>query len=126
MTFDSFLRFRPGMLALAGLFIGCAAVSDPSVDDVEELEGGSEEAPIIGGSKATGYPEAALIDMNGSACSGTLITPRVVLTAGHCIGSSSYTVTLPFANNQKAKGKGQVLDYKSGGSSVDPNAHDVG
>jgi hypothetical protein len=127
MLLDSILRFRPGMLVLAALFAGCAAAPDSSDDDIDELEsGGQQDAPIIGGSKATAYPEAALIDMSGSACSGALIAPRVVLTAGHCIGGSSYTVTLPFANGQKATGKGKVYDYVSGGSYVEPNQHDVG
>lgn len=123
---ESLIRFRPGMLALAALFVGCAAAPDPSDDEIDELEAGGQEEPIIGGSKATAYPEAALIDMNGSACSGALIGPKVVLTAGHCIGSSSYTVTLPFANGQKASGKGKVFDYVSGGNYVEPNQHDLG
>lgn len=128
MMLDSLFRFRPGMLVLAALFAGCAAAPDTSDDELDELEtGGQTEAPIIGGSKATAYPEATLIDMNGSACSGALITPKVVLTAGHCIGSfSTFKVTLPFANSQKANGKGLVLDYKSNGNYVDPNQHDVG
>ncbi|MEZ4300092.1 MAG: S1 family peptidase [Polyangiaceae bacterium] len=132
MILDHLLRFRPGMLLLAALFAGCAAAPDTADDDVDELEAGGQEAPIVGGSKATAYPEAALIDMGygnniQSACSGALITPRVVLTAGHCIGSfTDFHITLPFANNQKAKGKGQVLDYTSNGNYVEPNQHDVG
>ena len=119
MMLDSLLRFRPGMFALAALFLGCAAASDRSDDEIDEESGGQQE-PIIGGSKATSYPEAALIDMNGSACSGALITPRVVLTAGHCIASSSYNVTLPFAGSQKSTGKGSVLDYNNSSHYVDP------
>ncbi len=132
MMLDSVLRFRPAMLALAGLFLGCAATSDPSIDeDSDEVQAGGQESPIVGGTKATGYPEAALIDFgfNGQtsyACSGALIAPRVVLTAGHCIEGTDWYVTLPFSGNQKAHGKGVLYDYKPGGQSVDPNAHDVG
>lgn len=127
MMLDPLFRFRPGMLALAALVAGCAATSDPSEqDDMDELEAGGQEAPIIGGTKATSYPEAALIDFSGSACSGALITPRVVLTAGHCIAGNSFSVTLPFANNQKSTGKGMVLDYNNSSQYVDPNTHDVG
>ncbi len=131
MKLDKLLFSRPGMLALTALFMGCAAVPDPTQEDLDETESSGQESPIIGGTKATGYPEAALIDFgsNGQtsyACSGTLITPRVVLTAGHCIEGTDWYVTLPFAGNQKAHGKGQVLDYKTGSQYVDPNAHDVG
>lgn len=126
MTLDSLFRFRPGMFALAALFIGCAAAPDRSDDEIDELEAGGHEQPIIGGSKATAYPEAALINMNGSACSGALIAPKVVLTAGHCIVSGSVSVVLPFAGNQTSTGKGSVLDYNSESQYVDPNSHDVG
>lgn len=128
MTLDSLVRFRPGMFVLAALFAGCAATSDPSEEEESgELEtGGQQDAPIIGGSKATSYPEAALLNFAGSACSGALITPKVVLTAGHCIVNGAYSVTLPFASNQKAGGKGYVFDYNNSSQYVDPNTHDVG
>jgi secreted trypsin-like serine protease len=125
MLFDSLFRFRPGMVVLAALFLGCAATPDPSDDEIDEEAGGMEE-PIIGGSKATTYPEAALINMNGSACSGALIAPKVVLTAGHCIVGGSVSVVLPFANSQTSTGKGKVFDYNSDSQYVDPNSHDVG
>jgi hypothetical protein len=131
MLLDSILRFRPAMFALTALFLGCAASSSPE-DELDELEAGGQEEPIIGGAKATGYPEAALIDMGygsqiQSACSGALIAPKVVLTAGHCIGKfTDWYITLPFANGQKAHGKGSVFDYTSNGNYVEPNQHDVG
>jgi mono/diheme cytochrome c family protein len=111
--------------ALAGTGLGCVG---STTLDVEGFVGGTSREPIINGTAATGYPEAALIDMNGYACSGSLIAPRVVLTAGHCVqGMSSWKVTLPFARNQTAKATGAtVLDYKDQTDYVNPDQHDVG
>ncbi len=46
-------------------------------------------APIIGGTTDTGHPSVGLVraygaDGSGQLCTGTLVAPRVVLTAGHC------------------------------------------
>jgi secreted trypsin-like serine protease len=44
--------------------------------------------PVVGGTlvPAHAYPDAVAVLANDAACSGTLIAPDVVLTAGHCIG----------------------------------------
>ena len=47
---------------------------------------------------ASDYPEAVLVNL---FCSGVLLSPTVVLTAGHC-KASTYTVTAPNAANQTA------------------------
>jgi hypothetical protein len=104
---------------------GCSATAD-GVGDGEAARAGRH--PIVGGSPATDYEEAALIDMGNSACSGTVIAPRVVLTAGHCvINSKSWDVTAPYAGGQTASAiDGLVYDYTDTSQTTNPNMHDVG
>ena len=133
MSLSWFSRFHPAALVLAALYTGCAQESaspdDLLADDEPTLESND---PIIGGVPAGHYPESALVSMKNGAsqgylCSGALIAPRVVLTAGHCIaGYHGFEVDLPFAGGQSATGEGLVFDYTSTGQNVDPDAHDVG
>jgi hypothetical protein len=89
--------------------------------------------PIIDGAAAVAYPESALLDLyvGGSlsqACSGALVAPQVVLTAGHCVvGVDAWVVSLPYAHAQRAHASwGEVYDYQELGEEVNPQAHDVG
>ena len=116
----------------SSLFIACAPPGAEIEEDEAEFEEQREDA-IIGGSLATAYPEATLIEMKAggvvsSICSGAVIAPKLVLTAGHCVhGFDGWNIKVPFANNQTAKGiRGEVLDWNSDSESVDPNLHDVG
>lgn len=83
---------RMAVLGCLALF-GCATATGDF--DRENDEGYSEptSAPIIGGTTASAYPEAVLLDMYKAGasypsmiCSASVIAPRVVLTAGHCVG----------------------------------------
>jgi hypothetical protein len=61
---------------------------------------GQTSSPIIGGTAAPtcGWPTTVLV---GSGCSGTLVHPRVVMTAKHCLSGS----TLPSISFGEARGK---------------------
>ena len=61
---------------------------------------------IVGGTPAVDYPEAVYLTADGYfPCSGVLLTPTVVLSAGHCRGrNSTYEVVAPNANGQSAHG----------------------
>ncbi len=81
---------------------------------------------------ASSYPEAVKIAAYAGGiptgyCSGTVIAPRVVLTAGHCVlGASEWKVTAPHANNQVADSvKGIRYDLMDG-SGPNPDQHDIG
>ncbi|MBW2458171.1 MAG: trypsin-like serine protease, partial [Deltaproteobacteria bacterium] len=89
--------------------------------------------PIVGGSEASDYPLAVLVNMkrNGwhaSSCSGSVIAPRVVLTAGHCVVAyDGWDIIAPYAGGQTASSTQAVTyDWTDNGGTVNPNQHDIG
>ena len=127
------IHFHLGLSAvvLGCMLVGCAVPAEAESND--ERGAVDREANIIGGSLASAYPESALIDFQEGGgsyiCSGSLIAPRVVLTAGHCVdGAWGWKIKLPFANNQTANGvSGATYDWAENGADyVNPNHHDIG
>jgi hypothetical protein len=108
--------------------VGCAAGDEEGLDESEQVQ-----TPIVGGSKASAYPEAALLEMSTNGvvkgyCSGSVIAPQVVLTAGHCVaGFTGWSVSAPFLNQTAKASSSEVFDYKDDGSkNVNRDQHDVG
>ena len=119
------------MTRLLGVFAGVsvclACAGDYAADDSAAVS----IEPIIGGVAATQYPEAAYlnIDMSatgGYACSGTLIAPKVVLTAGHCVdGHTKWEVYVGTA--YRVSTSSAVYDWhENGAQTVNPAHHDLG
>src|SRR5690242_2690234 len=51
----------------------------------------SSYQPIVGGTIDNGDPAVPAIYIGGGLCTGTLISPHVILTAGHCISPANQT-----------------------------------
>ncbi len=69
-----------GALLVSALMTGCVVDGDVGVQD----------AAIVNGTFEAGRPEVVfLYRLDGAACTGAIIAPRVVLTAHHCVAGRS-------------------------------------
>src|SRR5689334_3949150 len=74
--------FAPLLLASLSLVTGCTKALSESGE--EEIGFATEE--IVNGSPDSGHPATVALTTQGFPfCSGTLVTPTVVVTAAHCI-----------------------------------------
>ncbi len=115
----------------AWLALGLFACASEDPDDGSPRR--ADDAAIVSGKAAPKYTEAVLLSLYRGGtpmalCSGALVAPKVVLTAGHCVyGWDGWSVEAPYAGAQKAVGEdGSTLDWKAQSEAVDPTMHDLG
>ena len=72
--------------------------------------------PIVNGTVDTGDPATVYLSLGGGGCTGTLVTPKTVLTAKHCLSSSMKAFFGTYSNGQ---GTWINVVHKSGHSSAD-------
>jgi secreted trypsin-like serine protease len=68
----------------------------------------AQPAPVVGGSKVPSgaWPDVVAVIADAGMCSGTLVAPDVVITAGHCIDIEPHTVIVA------------TTDYTRGGEHI--------
>ncbi|MGQ0506992.1 MAG: trypsin-like serine protease [Myxococcaceae bacterium] len=128
MKFDSILSFCSAAL------LSLSACGPGSLDQSFDQDVGAADQEVIGGVLANDFPQGVLIqwpqgpNTNG-VCTGSLVAPRVVVTAGHCVGgASNWIVRAPYAGNTDVQTvAGHVTDYVDGGNGKrNPAIHDLG
>jgi MYXO-CTERM domain-containing protein len=70
-------HYKEGLMRIGFAFLAllAACLDDPSIE--------SDMGSIIGGTEVDEANDQAVVNIGG--CTGTLVAPRVVLTAGHCL-----------------------------------------
>lgn len=100
------LKRVTGMLLIAVLCLVSRADADPN--------------PIVGGTTDVGNPAVVLLELNGSICTGTVISPKVVLTAAHCLTGPADDVRVLFVNEVGEVGPtiGAVMTENKAGADI--------
>ncbi len=105
------MQLRSAVLALFAL-PAIAAAENGDVSDEPHVQTSESHQAVIGGAAAPAgkWPDAVAVMWGGQqACTGTLIAPTVVVTAGHCIGNDPPDGVLVGASALSRPQEGQTI-----------------
>lgn len=111
------------------LVLGLAACGAPP--DEATAETGAAITKLAENAKATQFPEAVLVNAPDRRCSGVLVAPRTVITAGHCVkrligaASSQLRIVAPNADGQTSNAVVAYDVYQGTYTSPDPKTRDI-
>jgi V8-like Glu-specific endopeptidase len=88
MDIACFKHWELILAATACLLLGAACHRD-----APEPEVATTLHPIVGGEPDPGHPAVGYLELSNSACTGTLVTPLLVLTAAHCVSGGSKPIS---------------------------------
>jgi hypothetical protein len=128
MTMEEPAMMRALQRAQTALIFAMSALTACSAEVGTEADTAAVHQAIQGGQVASAYPEAVLVGASASGfevpCSGTLISPHVVVTSAICLYRfGPWRVTAPSVGGVSAISTGgAVFDW----SPINPQRHDIG
>jgi V8-like Glu-specific endopeptidase len=72
------------MLPRASVLVTALLVACSAEDESADVE--SRGDSVVGGRETRAHPEIGLFELGGSYCTATLVAPRAILSAAHCLG----------------------------------------